>query len=292
MLNKINAIIILYNPDISLLDENINKIKGDVEKIIIIDNSDFPSFKNNDEKVVYVANNQNIGIAAAQNIGLEIFLKNNADYAILFDQDSVLEKGIIQKMASIYKANLSKRIACLGPVITDSFTGRNVKPLISREKKVAEDVMYVSQIIASGKMISRQSLLAVGLMNEDLFIDSVDHEWCWRARALDMKIAQTPMLTMTHTVGDAREKFLGISYIVSSPIRKYYQFRNSIVLMPRGYVPLYWKVRTIFSMLFQFIILSSPGHNKCKEYFFYMRKGILDGINKRMGRCQYERKER
>ncbi|MCW3188376.1 hypothetical protein OJO69_11320 [Escherichia coli] len=60
----------------------------------------------------------NIGLAAAQNLGLNLAIKNNYTYAILFDQDSVLQDNGInsfffefEKLVSEEKLN----IVAIGP---------------------------------------------------------------------------------------------------------------------------------------------------------------------------------
>jgi len=40
-------------------------------------------------------------------------------------------------------------------------------------------------------------------MNEDLFIDWVDFEWCWRARKKGYKIIGNANVVITHQLGDA-----------------------------------------------------------------------------------------
>jgi rhamnosyltransferase len=41
--------------------------------------------------------------------------------------------------------------------------------------------------LSSGFFYSREVIEKIGLKNEDLFIDLVDWEWCWRARSKDTK---------------------------------------------------------------------------------------------------------
>lgn len=67
---KIFAIIVTYNPDNSVLDEFVRKITHQVSKVIIVDNSE-PSQVNSYKDVDIVRLNDNVGIAEAQNIGLQ-----------------------------------------------------------------------------------------------------------------------------------------------------------------------------------------------------------------------------
>ena len=87
---------------------------------------------------------------------------------------------------------------------------------------------------------------------------------------------------MNHRLGDARGKFLGMTYKIGSPIRLYYQFRNILVLCRRGYVPLYWKFSNIIGMILRFIIFSTQVEDSDIRRS-YMIKGFIAGIKKDKG---------
>ncbi|MDM3181825.1 glycosyltransferase [Citrobacter sp. Cf098] len=76
---KIFAIIVTYNPDNSVLDEFVRKITHQVSKVIIVDNSE-PSQVNSYKDVDIVRLNDNVGIAEAQNIGLQKAMDENCDF--------------------------------------------------------------------------------------------------------------------------------------------------------------------------------------------------------------------
>ena len=87
----------LYNPDLHVLSDVIFSIIKQVDKLYIIDNSQ----KKNDieflnhKKINYKFLNKNIGIAAAQNYGIEYFGKLNYDYLFFMDQDSIVSEKLI-----------------------------------------------------------------------------------------------------------------------------------------------------------------------------------------------------
>lgn len=55
-----------------------------------------------------------------------------------------------------------------------------------------------------------------------IFIDGVDHEWCWRAKAKNQMIAIAEKVEMVHQLADKRSMFAGLTYIVDSSVRLYY----------------------------------------------------------------------
>ena len=100
---KILAGIVLYNPEISRLKDNIKAIEGQVDKLIIIDNGckskDYLSLINED-KVHIINLKKNRGIATALNAILQYALDNDYDWALTLDQDSVSPSNLVDTYSS------------------------------------------------------------------------------------------------------------------------------------------------------------------------------------------------
>lgn len=286
---RVHAVIVTYKPDLDILSNNVNNLLASeslIDAIHIVDNTpgyaDFDNILHSRVNVFSLGINK--GIATAQNIGIQASLDAAADYVILFDQDSNLDVDLVEHLVfAMLKAKLDNiNLACIGPRPLDVFSGKKYRPSIQRETEVSSEITLCSQIIASGKLIDTDVLKHIGLMEDSLFIDGVDHEWCWRAQAHGYSIGIAEKVVMRHTLGDSRGKFLGITYKIGSAIRMYYQFRNILVLSRRKYVPLYWKVRNILAILFRFFIFGfSKNDSACRRK--YMIQGVIDGLKLKMG---------
>ncbi|WP_429069046.1 glycosyltransferase family 2 protein [Aeromonas veronii] len=280
---KIHAVIVTYNPDVDFLLLNVNNLLccDSVNKIHIVDNtvggSDLSVFNNSSVKLHVLGENR--GIATAQNVGMRAAIDEDADYIILFDQDSTLLPGLISGLLiqMEHAKKIGLKIACIGPRPLDVFSRKIHKPLFQKEDVLCDGITICKQIIASGKLIDTTVLSNIGLMDDGLFIDGVDHEWCWRARNNGYIVAISDNIIMEHKLGDARGVFLGLKYKIGAPIRMYYQFRNILILIRRGYVPMYWKVRNLIGVLFRLVIfgLFDKDRGLRREYMF---RGILDGF--------------
>lgn len=290
-MSKVHAVIVTYQPDIQIVFNNVkNLIAGrKLDAIHIIDNtpngSDLERLKMSDVYIYTLGENK--GIATAQNVGIQAALRADADYIILFDQDSDLDINLVAKLlAAMEKAKFQGiNIACIGPRPLDIFSGKKYRPAIQKEQQICSEITLCSQIIASGKLIDASVLKEVGLMEDALFIDGVDHEWCWRAQKYGYVVGIAENAVMEHTLGDARGKFMGISYKIGSAIRMYYQFRNILILSRRGYVPLYWKFRNIAGMFFRFYVFGFTRKDSSVRRG-YMVKGIIDGFKQSLGPYQ------
>jgi rhamnosyltransferase len=282
----IAAIVVLYYPDMCQVERLLMRAKEQAEHLILVDNSatknDFSSLV---ESHVYLHFPQNIGIAAAHNAGLQQAQLLRCRYAVLLDQDSMIPDDMFFSLSSLLLASekLSHNIAAIGPKIRCVFSEKHVNSLVQRRIFEYEDVVGVTQIIASGMMIDLNCLDEIGYKDERLFIDGVDHEWCWRARINGYYVALAKQVEMYHRLGDSREKFLGITYKVGSPIRLYYQFRNILLLSRRAYVPTYWKLRNLTLMpgrMFINVCLES----KRRERLKYICLGLYHGLIGRKGK--------
>jgi rhamnosyltransferase len=181
------AIIVTYNPDMEQLKKTVTSIVRQISYCIVIDNGntefDFKSFEN----VVVVNLGSNYGVAYAQNKGIAIAFQYSADFIILSDQDTIYPENFVEKNYIAYKQLENHKLAALVPVFFNSI--KKVKnPIMvkkfSATKNFSKTYIKTSQAIASGSFIIVNSLKKIGGMNEKLFIDYVDFEWCWRADAL------------------------------------------------------------------------------------------------------------
>ena len=281
----IGAVLVVYKPDLALTERLLTRLYGQTEEVVIVDNSPTPhDFTKVIKHYHYIHLADNSGIAHAHNAGLLYLLKAGCEYAILLDQDSLIPSDMVFNLSSLLKASnkIKQNVVAIGPRIRCSFSDKKVNPKVQKEVFEYGDLVGVTQIIASGMMIDLSALDQIGLKDESLFIDGVDHEWCWRARSMGFDIAKAKNVEMVHRLGDSRSKFIGVTYKVGAPIRLYYQFRNILLLTRRPYVPTYWKVRCLFFMPIRLFLNSVMQKNRLKRLGF-MLKGIIDGVLGRKG---------
>ncbi|GAC13349.1 glycosyltransferase family 2 protein [Aliiglaciecola lipolytica] len=281
----IGATVILYKPDMGTTQNLLEAVFQQVDVLSIVDNSPSPTELSLDKANLHYHHfPNNIGIAAAHNIGLQDLRSSGCDYGMLLDQDSTIDDDFAFRLSSLLVASkVEKRpLVAIGPRIICSFSEKTVKPRVQREVLVYDDIVCVTQIISSGMMIDLSKLDVIGYKDETLFIDGVDHEWCWRAKKQHLMVAIADKVEMIHRLGDSRSKFAGITYKVGSPVRLYYQFRNVLLLSRRGYVPWYWKTRNLCVLPIRFFANGLLQDRKLERIKF-MLCGLWDGLCKRNG---------
>ena len=147
------------------------------------------------------------------------------------------------------------KVACLGPDIFNKNTNETYKPLLNKGIELNEDFVEKDVLISSGKLILADAVKEIGMMDESLFIDLVDFEWCWRAKKYGYRVFSSKRARMGHMVGQKNVKILKVyTLLIPSPIRHYYQFRNTLFLLKRDYVPNYWKIKALVERGIEFFL--------------------------------------
>jgi len=276
-MEKTAVIIVLYKPK-QLYYEILCKRANTF--VVLVDNTpNVDMVCVSGENTVYLPQKANLGIAKAQNIGISRAKELGCKYVIFFDQDSRPSIELVDRLISDFIALKSQGItvAAVGPKIINQVIGEAYKI----RGKLFGGFLETGTIISSGMTTDMDTLIQVGGMDEWLFIDLVDHEWCWRARAKGYRVFMSTSVPLPHSVGKACKSFMGFPIIVSAPFRYYYSYRNALVLMMRRYVPLSWKVKSLIRRVFGLahIALCDAYRGHRKELYRNIIKGINDAFH-------------
>jgi rhamnosyltransferase len=274
LMTKTAAIIVLYHPDPSELDALIERLRPQCNEIILGDNS---SLKETLSKTVtlfaqciYIDMGHNAGVAAAQNAGIQQAKQLGCSHVVLFDQDSLPASDMIEKLLTAMQ-NLEAqgtKVAAVGPVYSSMMRYIKSRP---------EPHVKKNHLISSGILISLQTLDAVGLMEEKLFIDDVDTEWCYRALSKGFQLFNIRSAMMEHHLGHQKKVFFNsINVTIHNPGRYYYLFRNHLWLLNRNYIPFKAKL-TLLSQLGKLTIKIVFLNNKI-DYLKNLFHGLRDGF--------------
>lgn len=266
---KIDAVVVLYNPDQSALD-NIKTYSPVVNKVFAIDNST----KVNEElvkliqkeikNVEYISLNGNQGIAKALNVGLKETIRDKADYCLTMDQDSRFPTDKIEDIKKYLESSKEDY----------GIISLNAKGVDDNDD--FEGIRDVDVWITSGNFIIVENYLKTNGFKEELFIDLVDFELCEQFHNINKKVGIIGEITIDHKIGEPTIKRLlwkKIKVDNHSPIRYYYQYRNTEYLYRRN-KPFYkrWHRDGYKVQLVQMLV----GENKL-ERLKMIRKGRRDG---------------
>jgi rhamnosyltransferase len=299
---RVIAIVVTFSPDIGSLQLLLSSIANQVEKIIVIDNGSpnvdeikaLPLFcklvaQGGAEELLPLE--KNMGLAAAQNIGIEQALAIGASHVLLLDQDSQPDPRMVEELLTAYSelAGRGIGIGALGPRYVDE-RQTNPPPFIRViglrlvrylcEANCAP--IEVDYLIASGSLISAETLNVVGSMRGDFFIDYIDIEWGLRARRNGFLSFGICSAKMKHSLGDAPYKWRGRSIPMHSATRHYYHFRNAVSLYKDPLIPVNWKWVDGSKLLLKLGFYSFYARPRF-DHVKLMLVGILDGLRGKSG---------
>lgn len=281
----IGCVMVLYNPDRDLLRRALEALAEQVDRLCLVDNS--PARDNRPylppiENLEYIPLHENRGIAAAQNIGISHLMDMHCDYILLADQDSIATPNLVGELKRRHRI-LSRifNVAAVGPMPINRHTGTpyipsNDERILRQLRLEGYDFLETHSIIASFSLISDDALRRIGLMDEQLFIDFVDQEWCWRAQQGGLRSFVATDLSFLHEQG-RHIAALGMELKISTPARLYFQIRNLLWLTRQGYAPRSWRRKNIKKLCYKIVgypLLFSPRN----AYLKSICRGLRDGL--------------
>jgi rhamnosyltransferase len=285
------GIVVTYHPDAEVI-ANLTALRSQVGSLIVVDNGssaeEISLLEQASQRISFdlIKNSENLGIATALNVGVARALHLSCDSLLLFDQDSCVTGEFTQTMLDTYATlSATRRLGILVPQYIDSRTSH---PLPNTRL----DDGTLATAITSGSLIAATTFRTLGPFADELFIDSVDHEYSLRIRKAGYIIATCQTAVLLHSPGTpkshtlfGRIKFQSTNY---SPTRRYYQERNKIWIYRRyalqfpGFCANEF-LRSLIDLL-KILLVETNKQQKCRFFF----RGIADGLRGHMGKLQHQ----
>jgi rhamnosyltransferase len=272
------TVIVLFHPSTADI-ENLTRLAEWGYNVVAVVNSMAPGDRRSLTAaggLRFIHNDHNLGLAHALNQGLAAAIAKGADHVLLLDQDSRPPRDMLPRLSAAARVieDEGRRLACVAPVLIDrKLAGAALTPTESG-----------GTLATSGSLVTRQAWEEVGPMWDDLFIDGIDHEWCFRAQAKGFETVVTPDVVMEHDMGDLAVNFFGrFKPIHRSPVRHYFIVRNTLWLLRRSYIPWSWRVRELAKLAYRAPIYALVSHDRMRSVRNILG-AIGDGLSMRAGR--------
>lgn len=290
------AVIVAYEPDYDHFVELLGECLAQCAGVVLVNNGDPLTLSSFDHgELTCIQATGNIGLAAAQNLGVAWAAAQDYPYVWFIDQDSWPAAGLVQTLRLAFEEleSAGATPAAVGPSLIDHRDGvatpfvRFTPWGISRFHPTTHTTAIACDfLIASGMLTSVARFHVIGPWEEALFIDNVDLEWSFRARASGFPCFGVSTARLSHTLGDAVTRFtlLGRTHTLyfHAPLRQYYMMRNRIALYRRRYIPLAWKLQDIPRAVVKTLLFALVVRPR-RENARYLLKGIIDGYLSRLG---------
>ncbi len=269
----------LYNSEKQILN-NIDSYVSQVDKVYAIDNSEvidsnLISSITLKPGIEYHWMQGNKGIAAALNKAAQLALDMGYDYLLMMDDDSLAPPELVSSLHNIIDSDPT-----IGIVASQS------DPSVQRN-----DVQQVLTAITSGSILSLSAYQNVGPFLDDLFIDWVDHEYCFRLSRHGYRVIMANRIVLSHRLGLFKTKrILGIVPIrfrSHNPTRLYYKFRNSIYVIHlyKKQLPIPFVLSVCYELAVDIAKVTFV-EDKKRVYRQAIQKAIKDLLKKKFGKLE------
>jgi len=246
---KVSIIILNWNGWQDTLEcfDSLVKITYPNYDVVVIDNDStnesvekIKNWINNKKTAVnykLLINDRNAGFAGGNNPGIEYAIKNKSDYALLLNNDTIVDPGFLEKLVKVGES--SRKFGIIGPKIyyeTDKnriwfgggdFSwlsgGRHMDYDKIDDKPQDEAIKEIKFMTGCCLLIKREVIEKIGLMDEDFFLYYEDTEWSLRARKFGYKIIYAPAAHIWHKISRSVKP-------KTNPIVHYYHIRNALLL--------------------------------------------------------------
>lgn len=196
-----------------------------------------------------IANGENLGYSAGNNVGITKALARGADYILLLNNDTVVTVRFLDELVKFSKNH--KQSGIVGPVLKfkkgfevfydlggrlNKFFGRTSHVQVSLlTAELPREADYLS---GACLLIKKEVFTAVGLLEPTYFFGFEDVELCLKARQKGFKIYSVPTSLVEHSISG--------SIGATSPLKIYYLLRNNLLFVYRNFAA----PNTIFSYLY------------------------------------------
>lgn len=299
---RVVAVVVTYRPDPRHTGPLLTALAAQCAHVVVVDNgSPEPARAElarlcDDVGAELVELGENLGIAHAQNVGIERARELSADAVLLSDQDSLPAADMVDRLVSGFRRAVARgRVAAVGPVSSDTrstseqmvYAARRWGPRRARPQEAHDGLVDAAFLIASGCLIEMNALDEVGDMNAAWFIDHVDLEWGLRARRAGFGLYAVTDAHLAHELGDRLTKLPGRAQEVHvhSPVRTYYLARNTVLLIRSGLMTPSWRLGYavwLTKYLAFNALLAAPRARRIA----LMARGLRDGLHGRTGRLR------
>jgi hypothetical protein len=189
-------------------------------------------------EITVIENEENLGFAGGNNVGLRYAMEQGVDYALLLNNDTEVAPDFLRRLVDVAEADPAFGIA--GPTIyyydqpdvVWSAGGaidwrRGETRMIGLNERDTDQFgpgpRPVDFVTGCALLAKRAVIEQAGLLDERFFAYYEEAEWCVRVRQAGFKIIHVPQARVWHKIPlDARD---------SSPVVHYYMVRNQLLFL-------------------------------------------------------------
>ena len=239
--------------------DSLESISYDNYRVVVVDNG---SEDGSAERIAseydwctVIQNDENIGFAPGNNVGISHALETETDYVLLLNDDTIVTEDFLDPLVETMERY--DRVAAVGGLnlLPDSGeihnAGYRFHPWLAAKgnlhrEPVSDEPYPVDFVQSCLVLLNPEFLKEIGLLNENYFLGMEDVDLAWKARAKGWKVLVDPDSRIYHRVG---ETSTSSPFSVYHKVRNKCQFASENLSLPRR-VPMYLSLMAYHIFLF------------------------------------------
>lgn len=245
MLARIAIIIINFNGKEDTLEclESVFKIDYPDFKVYVVDNGSSDgcaqAIRSRFKDVVLIENKENLGFCIANNMGINLALKDQSEYVMILNNDTVVLPDVINELKSCLENDPA--IGAANPIVAyygdrekfdfygtmiDWGNGDLCRQYEEEYVKAAGKALDIDFVTWCAVLIKRKALEKTGFLDEQLFLYYDDADWSIRCQKAGYRTVLYPKPLVYHKISQS-------SGGVYSPLVYFYLFRNRFIFIKK-----------------------------------------------------------
>lgn len=246
MQKKVYIIILNWNGEDNTIEclNSLKEINYNNYKIVVVDNGSAGGsvfeIKKRFPEVEMIENKINLGFAGGNNIGIKYAISNRADYILLINNDTTVEKDFLNKLVEAGESD--KSIGLVGSKICFYsepnriwFAGGKVNWIKNKGTHIGwgeidngqyDKIKEAGYLTGCCLLIKKEVINKVGVLPEDYFLYYEDLDFSLRVKNFGYKCVYVYKSKIYHKVSKSTKP--------GSPEYIYYHTRNGLVLAKRN----------------------------------------------------------
>lgn len=162
----------------------------------------------------FIINEENLGFARGNNVGIDYALSQGMDYVLLLNDDTVVTDGFLTPL--VETAESREHVAAVGGINLRATTGAvhnagtRFLPFLGGRtylyKSAPTDRPYPTDYVPSCLvLLSKEFIRQHDVLNEDYFIGMEDVDLAWQARKHGWQVLINPEAEILHRIGSTSE---------------------------------------------------------------------------------------
>ncbi|ENT2991081.1 MULTISPECIES: glycosyltransferase [Raoultella] len=273
-LNNIAAVVVAYNAEEAIVN-NIESYIDYVDKLYFVNNGNsrdlFDKISSSyGEKVILIDEDENLGISKAINLAAKDAFNIRCQYLLTMDQDSYFDD--FSTFIKLFDKHCNETIAIYTPA---HITGDRKYP--------TDSFTYIKSVMTSGNILNLDVFFKLDGMDERLFIDRVDHDYCLSVIENGYSIIRFNNCKLFHGLGNS-SIINGVEVTNHSPLRRYYMTRNTLIIMFKHFRKQRLNmVKLLYGYFNELYHVFRYEKNRMDKMFFVM-KGVWHFFSRKNGR--------